>query len=173
MLNKHIYLVKGKFLEGDYMILDNEAIKIDGISPNFPQEGSNFKQFKLKKVTTLSPKDPDINELYYANAKVEVKHTKLLKTEKGESEEGQILKGLQLVVEGNVKQTIKYMSEDKNKSIVFSEYLLPFTTFIALGENFDSTKWKIDTYIEDIYVLKLSKRKIYQSIMFLIDVNNL
>lgn len=153
--------------------LDN-IVQIFGISQAFPSYSNTFKQLHTQKISYIDDSLPDIYKILRTSASLEILNSKIISSSKGISSEGQILTGNQLIVNGNINQTLEYIANDIDKSIQATEFIIPFSTYIILNKQFlYDSKLKIVPYIEDIYINPISKRKFFISIMSIINVNYL
>ncbi|MCT4508390.1 MAG: DUF3794 domain-containing protein [Tepidibacter sp.] len=153
--------------------LDN-IVQTFGISQTFPSYSNTFKQLHTQKISYIDDSLPDIYKFLRTSASLEILNSKIISSSKGISSEGQILTGNQLIVNGNINQTLEYIANDIDKSIQATEFIIPFSTYIILNKQFlYDSKLKIVPYIEDIYINQISKRKFFISIMSIINVNYL
>ena len=82
-----------------------------------------------------------------------------------ENSEGVMITGRKLVIEGILKQKVIYASSSKTKSLHAASFDTLFCTSIVLPINtLLTTKYKIDAYIEDIFVNKNSSRNILNNV---------
>ncbi len=153
--------------------LDN-LIQFFGISETFPSYSDTFKQLHIQKVSCINSSLPDIHKILRVSSKTEILNSKIINTSKGISSEGQILTGNQLIVNGDIVQNLEYITNDSNTSVQATQFIIPFSTYIILDKEYIyDSKLKVVPYIEDIYVEQISKRKIFTSIMMILDVNYL
>jgi hypothetical protein len=83
--------------------------------------------------------------------------------------ENQTLTGWKLIVEGELRQVIQYVADERCQSIHGTHFNVPFSTFIVLPPNFEENQCvTVDGYIEDIYAEQIGTRKIFKNITILL-----
>lgn len=149
-------------------------IEVSGISKEYPSNSKSFKQFQVQGILNLTEKKPDIECILRVSAKVKINKKRVINSPKGVSSEGQKLTGKKLVVEGELIQVIEYVACDAAQSVHSAHFNFPFSTYIVLDKTFEKeSKIKIISYIEDIFLKLISKRKIFSNNMVLLDAINI
>lgn len=146
-----------------------KLIQYDGISSDIPKSTDVFKQLFVEDTFCLPDAKPDIEQIVKVIADIEIKHTKVIKTPKGVSMEGQVLTGWKLVIEGCVKLKIQYVADEPEQPVHGAHVNIPFSTYVVLPENFIvGTPVPVFGYIEDIFSMQVSPRCIFNNITLLI-----
>lgn len=130
---------------------------------------ANFKQFSVQETLEIPCAKPDVEQIVKVMAEVLIISTRVIKTPKATSAEGQILTGFKLIVEGEISQKIEYVADEPTQSVHAAHFHIPFSTFIVLPEDFTvGTYLTVTGYIEDIYALLVDKRTIFKNVTILI-----
>ncbi|MBF8984565.1 DUF3794 domain-containing protein [Lutibacter sp. B2] len=149
-------------------------IEVAGVSEELPTRAKNFKEVHIQEISYLDVKKTDMQDLLRTFAKVEIINTKMMNTPKGISQDGQILTGMKLLVEGRIIQKIEYIANNISQPVYETHFYIPFSTYVILGKEFNYySKVEVTPYIEDIYIRQISERKIFQSILLALDVSTL
>ncbi|WP_053956599.1 DUF3794 domain-containing protein [Inediibacterium massiliense] len=147
-----------------------DLIEYVGVADCIPQNPSSFKQFNIQECFEIPTQKPDIEQIVRVSVDVDIKSTKVIKTAKGKSMEGQNLTGWKLIVEGELKQKIQYVADEPTQSVHGAHFSVWFSEFIILPKDFCEDKiLNVVPYIEDIYAAQLDKRKITKNITILLD----
>lgn len=147
----------------EYSGVDNELLQMD-YTPF-------FKQAVIQREVILSEEKPDIGQILKVMAEIEIKETKIVKTTKGISEEGIVLTGKKLFVEGEIRQKIEYVSKAPLMTLHGEYITTPFVQFIVIPEEIKTGKL-IDAagYIVDMNIKPIDDRSFFNSITILITV---
>lgn len=146
-------------------------IEYSGLAEELPhlENPSNFKQFILQENLILPEAKPDIEQIVKVVAEVTITNTRVIKTPKATSLEGQRLTGFKLIVEGELKQKIEYVANVPSQAVHAAHFNIPFSNFIVLPENFKiGTPITVTGYIEDIFTELFDKRTIFKSTTILL-----
>lgn len=134
-----------------------------------PSPFKGFKQFSLQEKICLPAAKPDIEEIGKVTAAIVITSTKVIKTPKATSAEGQKLTGFKLIVEGELRQIVEYTADEPTQSLHAAHFNMPFSTFIVLPEGYvQGTPVVVTGHIEDIYAKQLDKRCIFKNITILV-----
>jgi hypothetical protein len=145
-------------------------IEIAGIADQLPIDPTAFKQFTVQEMLKLPIAKPDIEQIVKVVAQVVITSTKVIRTPKGTSLEGQILTGFKLIIEGEVRQKIEYVADEVTQSVHAAHYDVPFSTFIVLPNTFVvGTPVTVMAYIEDIFIEMINKREMFKNVTILLD----
>jgi hypothetical protein len=139
-------------------------IEYSGLDDELPvlDNPSCFKQFCFSENLSLSEAKPDVLQITRVVSEIEVKDNIVVRTPKAISLEGQKLTGFKLMVEGNLKLKVEYVSDTPTQIIYAENFDIPFTSFIILPESFkSSTGVMVTGYIEDISADIFSNRNIF------------
>ncbi|MFI3115608.1 MAG: hypothetical protein R3Y12_05660 [Clostridia bacterium] len=142
---------------------------------NIPEKVSVFKQEIINEVQEIGLDSPDIERLLDTLISVTVKDFKLVKTEKGVSNEGQILSGNKLLVNICIKEKTMYVADYKTQPVHAECFETHKSFFIILPEDANECdieeNLKVTPYIESFEAKMLDARHIQKCIMLLINVN--
>lgn len=125
----------------------------------------NFKQISVDETLTVPDVKPDIEDIVNVIVDVSIISTKVIRTIKSTSYENQILTGYKLIVSGVLEQKIEYIADEPKQTVHATEFVVPFSTFIVLPENFKmGSNVEVKCEIEDVYSQKLDKRTIFKNV---------
>lgn len=147
-------------------------IEYSGIvnSSQLPTHMTAFKQLTVEENLTIPTAKPDIEQIVRIMAEAKITSTKIIKTPKGISLEGQKLTGWKVIIEGILLQKIEYVADEPTQSVHSAHFKIPFSTFIVLPCSItNDLVVTIVPYIEDIYAKQLDKRHIFKNITLLLD----
>lgn len=145
-------------------------IEILGLADNLPTNITVFKQFTVQETLTLPDAKPDIEQIVKVVAQAVITSTRLITTGTGTSLEGQILTGLKLIVEGEIRQKIEYVADECTQSVHAAHFNVPFSSFIVIPATHQiGVPILVTPYIEDLYVELIDKRTIFKNVILLLD----
>src|SRR5680860_667806 len=137
--------------------------------PQFLEPLAAIKEFNVQEVLDIPPAKPDIELILKVKSELVILSTKVIKTPIGQSLEKQTLTGWKVIIEGELKQVIRYVADERCQSVHGAHFNVPFSTFIVLPPDFDETQClTVEGYIEDIYAEQIGKRKIFKNITLLL-----
>ena len=140
-------------------------IEYAGIADHLPLNALAFKQLNVEETLCLPCQKPNIEQIAKATGEISIKSTRVIKTPKATSLEGQKLTGWKLVIEGELKQKVEYVADEPEQPVHSAHFNGPFSTFIVLPENFRiGIPITVTGYIEDIFVQKLDKRCLFKNV---------
>lgn len=147
-------------------------IQYVGISDHIPERSDVFKQLNVEQTFCLPIAKPDIEQIVKVISELKVTSTKVIKTPKGVSLEGQALTGWKLVIEGVVTQKIQYVADEPTQTVHAAHTKIPFSTYIVLPSNFIAgTPITVNGYVEDIYAMQTSDRCIFNNITIILTAD--
>lgn len=134
-----------------------------------------WTQIFIPEVLCIPEQKPDIEELMSVNTRLKIFSQRVVRTPffEGpygepvpiENEEGTLLTGRKLVLEGVLRQKIIYTACTEEQSVHSAHFDVPFSAFIILPVNTPlTTKYKIDTCIEDVFVSRTTDRQIFKNV---------
>lgn len=153
-----------------------------GITPyeQLPKNPIFFTQLAIPETVEIPYGKPDIEDLMSVMVDAEVISARLINTPTAVSCEGQVLLGHKLVIELKLRQKVKYIANEPAQSIHAAYFemvinsafvvLPPGIGTTCMEELFKQNKLVVIPYIEDIYAVKLDRRRIFKNISLLIDV---
>ena len=150
-------------------------------SPNIkmPETVVNFKEEVMNEILSIPTQKPDMERLLQTLVSTNVEEIKLIKTEKGLSNEGQYLTGYKLIVKLKIKEKVMYVANYPTQPIHAAHYEDVKNFFVILPEEIDGVpvcdliKYKkliVTPYIECVEARMLDERHIQKCVMLLIDV---
>lgn len=145
-------------------------IEYSGIADVFPKGPKSFKQLTVQENLTIPSVKPDVEQILRVIAEVVITDTRVIKTPVSISEEGQVLTGYKLLVEGELIQKIEYVADEPTQSVHAAHFKIPFSTFIILPPDFvENSQVRVVPYIEDVYVQQLDKRHIFKNVLLFLN----
>ncbi|AHF06145.1 DUF3794 domain-containing protein [Desulfitobacterium metallireducens] len=137
--------------------------------PKFSDPLAALKELNVEEIVDIPPTKPDIELILKVKSELVILSTKVIKTPIGKSLENQTLTGWKLIVEGELRQVVLYVADERCQSIHGAHFNVPFSTFIVLPPDFDETQClTVEGYIEDIYAEQIGTRKIFKNITLLL-----
>lgn len=131
----------------------------------------NFKQLSVDSTLTIPSEKPDVEAILNVTIVPELLNTRIINTLQTVSEEGQILTGAKLIIEGMLNEIIEYVADESEQSIHVSEHSRPFVAFIMIPKGFDTgVDVNIRYTVEDSFYRLLDPRRIFVSSTILVTV---
>lgn len=145
-------------------------IEYSGIADYLPEDSSTFKQINVEESLCIPKQKPDIEQIVKVICDVEIKNTRVIRTPKAISLEGQILTGWKLIIEGELNQKVEYVADVPEQSVHVAHFSVPFSSFIVLPETFKiGVPVIVNAYIEDIFIQQLNKRCMFKNVTILLN----
>ncbi|MDD4494490.1 MAG: DUF3794 domain-containing protein [Eubacteriales bacterium] len=164
-------------------IPNNLAVAFD-LQPEIPRPFSTLKHLHLRDVMEIPKENPDVEQIVTITVNVEIVKTSIIKAVEVKSGDREskgreskdidtgTIKTRKLEVAGIVHQKIEYVEELKDKPVYSLSFLLPFNTFVVLGEEMKGfSEFEVKGYVRDVLVKLLDKRKIYKNVILVISVS--
>jgi hypothetical protein len=149
-----------------------DLITYEGTAPQLPQFSEPLaavKEFNVAELLDLPPAKPNIELILKINAELVILSTKVIKTPIGQAVDKQTLTGWKVIVEGELRQVIQYVADERCQSIHGAHFNMPFSTFIVLPPDFEENQCvTVDGYIEDMYAELIGTRQIFKNITLLL-----
>jgi hypothetical protein len=155
---------------------NNLAIAFD-LQTGIPRPLSTFKHLHLRNVMKISEDNPDVEQIVTITVNVDIGNTRIVESAGGKSGDrsdkgGEALKIRKLEIEGRVLQKIEYISGLNDNPVFSATFVLPFNTFVVLGEEMKSySGFEVTGYIRNVLVKLLDKRKIYNNVLLVLNVS--
>ncbi len=132
----------------------------------------------VPEVLCIPPQKPDIEQLISISSQAEIISQRVVITpikprdhypdRPAQNQEGTMLTGRKLIIEGVLRQKIVYAALP-DQSVHSVNLDVPFSTFIILAPHDQLTRqFKIDHCIEDIFVTDITPRKIFKNVTLVI-----
>lgn len=138
-------------------------------------EGNEFlKEETIYERIVIPNENPDIKKILSSVVYPEVENIRVIKTEKGLSNEGQRLLGAIVIVGIKLKQKITYVSDNSNQAIhvIYNESFKSMPIIVPEEVNSKSieallrlNKITAEPYVENVYEKVIDKRNIFSSIL--------
>lgn len=136
---------------------------------SFNTNATNFKHIFISDIIYKKLKNPKIVEV--TGISVNVKNLKyhIIKTMNGKSNEGEILTGNKIIIQGLLNVLIEYTTDNDENSVYSLNENLTFSTFIVLPAAFKiGSAIQLDYKVEDTSVKKRNNESIYTNIGMLL-----
>ena len=172
----------------DKCIIESEDINIVGEYPDNKIEKvltcftdtDKWTEFYLPEIVDIPIQKPDMEGIVEVHSCVEIISQRVIKTpvvmgytdDAGNSIAGEDipnaectnLTGRKLIIEGFLKQKVIYTAADDEQSLHSANFEIPFSTFIIIEKDTPlSQQFRITSYIEDIFVSRLSERSVFKN----------
>jgi hypothetical protein len=154
--------------------LNNEIVDIVGLCnpDDIDLSVYNFwTEIVVDESLILPEQKPDIEQINSVNISVQITRKKVIPTpiSNGTNNEGKIVTGRKLIVEGLLCQSVSYTALVASQSIHTAHFQVPFSAFIvvdaiigttdALDVNFD-----VIPCVEDVFIVNFSNREIFKNV---------
>jgi hypothetical protein len=172
--------------------LQRELVDIVGVCEDPTSWNLNlypyWKQLSVMETMTIPKQKPDIEQLEALKITAEIKKTKVIVTPEsvttGENpvalpnEEGMIVTGRKLVVEGLLCETVTYLAEVADQSLHSAHFVTPFSAYIVIPKELTVNGVLEDTLdinfdvlvcIEDVFLESICKRQIFKNTTLLLQ----
>ncbi|MEG0857413.1 MAG: hypothetical protein RSG52_13140 [Terrisporobacter sp.] len=132
---------------------------------------STFKSISIDNYFEIESGQFDIFEINDVKASAVATSYHIVKTPRSTSNEGQILSGYKLIVQGTVTQSLEYVSDYFNQGLKTSTFESIFSSYIILPKNFPiHSKLEVEPIIEDVYYYKIDSRRFFENVSMLLTV---
>ncbi|MBW6409255.1 hypothetical protein [Clostridium weizhouense] len=144
-----------------------------------PREAMYFKEEEISEILEIPCQKPDIENILSVIVSPEVESLRIVETEVGTSNEGQVLTGSKLVVELRIKEKVTYVADEPTQSVHAAHYENLKSFFVIVpnevkGNNIcdllRANRISVNTHIESVYTRKLNNRNIFKCALLFIDV---
>ncbi|MEG0844423.1 MAG: hypothetical protein RSD22_09290 [Romboutsia sp.] len=132
---------------------------------------STFKSISIDNYFEIESGKFDIFEINDVKASAVVTSYHIVKTPKSISNEGQVLSGYKLIVQGTVTQSLEYVSDYFNQGLKTSTFESIFSSYIILPKDFPiHSKLEVEAIVEDVYYYKVDSRRFFENVSMLLTV---
>lgn len=147
----------------------NDLIEVVGVAKKFPEfdGGDYWTQTSIPETLTIPEQKPDIEQLFKIVVKVDIISQRIVKTpiSCASNLAGEYLSGKKLIIEGFLNQKIFYVADVAEQSVHAAHFKVPFSDFIVIPcETNINDKFRIDRYIEDVFVKAVDKRTVFKNV---------
>ncbi|SHJ46229.1 hypothetical protein SAMN02745163_02035 [Clostridium cavendishii DSM 21758] len=145
----------------------------------FPKNLLCFKEEQISEVLTIPCQKPDIKHILSLRISPEIEDIKVINTEIGRSNEGQILTGKALITELKIKERITYSADEITQPVYSIYYKSLKSSFIIVPNKIDNEdiynlyrekRIVVTPYVEADYIKSLDSRTIFTCLFLFIDV---
>lgn len=184
----------GKLVETDLAEVTCEEDLIEKIGvypsekfdPTIFETGDTWTQIFIPEILCIPHQKPDAEQVLKVTSRVQIISQRVVKTPIAETTggilienyEGTKLTGWKLVIEGILRQKVIYTAAVENQSVHSAHFDVPFSAFIILPTDDDATnptspidRYKIEPFIEDIFVCRVSRRQIFKNVTIFIKAS--
>ncbi|MCT4605599.1 MAG: DUF3794 domain-containing protein [Marinisporobacter sp.] len=131
-----------------------------------------WTQISIPESLILPEQKPDIEQINSVNISVEILRKKVIVTPNSdgvENQEGKLLTGRKLIVEGQLCQTINYTAAVPEQSVHSAHFVVPFSAFIVLADPISGTdpldlNFDVNACVEDVFILNVCPRQIFKNV---------
>lgn len=119
----------------------------------------------IPEVLNVPSYKPPVEQILSVTSKVEIFCQKVISTPtRSANNEGLILTGKKLVIEGMLRQKVVYVAKNESQSVHAVHFDVPISTFIVLASSDQLTdKFRVFPCIEDIFVCILNDKQIFKN----------
>ena len=144
----------------------------------YPENPEFFKEEEVSGFLNIGDLDPDIEAINSIKLWPEVQDVKIVETEVGISNEGQVLTGVKLVVVVKINEKITYSARNKEIPIhiLYNEFYKNFCIVVKprlkdldVSALMRAGRIHITPYIEGAYARKFNDRRIYKSTVIFVE----
>ena len=144
-----------------------------------PKNSMYFKEEEISEVLTIPCQKPDIENILSVIVSPEVEDLRIIETEVGTSNEGQVLTGSKLVIEIRMKEKVTYVADEQTQSVHAAHYENLKSFFVIVPNQIDgndvcvllrSIRISVNPHIEAVHTRILDKRTIFKCVLLFIDV---
>ncbi|MGL6106067.1 hypothetical protein [Romboutsia sp.] len=136
-----------------------EKIEYSGISSYIPDNIKAFTQVNINEIIYIDKSTPDLSDLVKVELKSNISNSRIVKTPRGKSLDGQYLTGWKLLSNGFLDVRLDYCSNTTNTALCTTKIKIPFNCGVTLSEKSTYKSKIINTvFIEDIHADILDKK---------------
>jgi hypothetical protein len=144
-----------------------------------------WTQISIPEDLLVPDEKPDIEEITSVNINVQIIRKKVIVTPTAggldadplvPNNEGKIVTGRKLIIEGLLCHTVTYVAAVAEQSLHSIQYSVPFSAFIVIpktiGASLIDTKditFDINTCIEDVFIKDFSPRELFKNVTLLLQ----
>lgn len=149
---------------------------------------NKWVQFYVPEVIDIPTQKPDIEDIVSVTSCIEIISQRVIKTpvvtgytnstgttipgSTITNAEGTKLTGRKLIVTGILHQKVIYTALVPDQSLHSASYSIPFSVYIIVDANTPlSQRFRVSSYIEDIWAIRLSERSIFKNTTIFINAN--
>jgi hypothetical protein len=151
---------------------------------------NEWVQFYIPEIVDIPTQKPDMEGIVSVSSCIEIMSQKVIKTPQvtgyttatgtfipGEdisNAECTNLTGRKLIIEGLIKQKIVYTALEPSQSLHSASFCIPFSVFIIIAKDTPLNQcFKLNSYIEDVFVCQLSERSVFKNTTIFIKATSI
>lgn len=135
-----------------------------------------WTQIFIPETLVIPDLKPDIEQINSVKVEVEILRKKVIITPTSdpvENQEGKILTGRKLIIEGQLCQTVTYTAQVPKQSVHTAHFIVPFSAFIVVPVLINSTdtldiNFRINACVEDVFIKQVCPRQIFKNVTLLL-----
>lgn len=149
---------------------------------------NKWVQFYVPEVIDIPIQKPDIEDIVSVTSSIDIISQRVVKTpvvtgyttstgttitgSTITNAEGTKLTGRKLIITGVLNQKVIYTALVPEQSLHSASYSIPFSVYIIVDANTPlSQRFRVCSYIEDIWAIRLSERSIFKNTTIFINAN--
>lgn len=151
-----------------------DLLELSGVSNYFPEDIYAFTNCNMDALLQIPDSMPDIKQIIGVKSTINIVDKVILPFRESIKWDGNMAPGNTLLIKGEIKNTIEYISSLGEGKIAAVDFTNFFSSSITMDDSFGIySKYDIMPYIEDIFVLKHDERRIYIDVMFVLTANTI
>jgi len=136
-----------------------------------------WTQVSIPENLVIPEQKLDIEEINSVKVSVNILRKKVIVTPTStdttgapsENEEGKILTGRKIIVEGELCQTVQYTADVPEQSVHSAHFIVPFSAFIVVpidigGVDTLDINFEINSCVEDVFIIDYCKRNLFKNV---------
>jgi hypothetical protein len=144
----------------------------DPLDINFDLESYPYwTQISISENLVVPEQKPDIEQINSIIITVNIIKKKVIvtPTSTGENQEGKILTGRKIIIEGELCQTVQYTADVPEQSVHSAHFLVPFSAFIIVPVLINTVdtldiNFEINSCVEDVFIIDYCKRNLFKNV---------
>lgn len=133
---------------------------IDLTAPN-----NLWTQISVPESLIIPEQKPDIEQINSVKIQTNIIKKKIIATPTGTNEEGKIITGRKLIVEGELVQAVTYTADVPEQTVHTAHFVVPFSAFIVIpGDTEFDDNFEINVCIEDVFITSFCPRQIFKNV---------
>ncbi len=163
----------------------NGAIEIvglcdpDKIIMSEPPAKDSWTQLSIPEILTIPPQKPSIESIDKVFIDVQIISRRVVKIPAPdpvttENEEGTLLTGWKLVIEGLLCQKVVYTGDVAQQTVHSAHFKVPFSAFIMLpAATLATDKFCVVPCVEDVFIKAINSRQVFKNVTLFLKAEKL
>lgn len=126
-----------------------------------------WTQISIPENLIIPEQKPDIEQIDSVKIQAKILRKKIIVTPKSttENQEGKIVTGRKLIIEGELIQGVTYTADVPEQTLHTAHFIVPFSAFIVLKADTPLDKnFEINVCIEDVFIKNICARQIFKNV---------